>query len=226
MSEEKTICGKLIAVEGIDGAGKSSVAWQLGEHMREKTGRDSFVMAFPRRNTAIGTLIGQHLRGDHKFEPLVVHQLFSANRLEQMPRIKQALESGRNVILDRYFFSGAAYTMAQDDRATAEWCLVHDLHTLAPDEVFWLRIKPEQAVERLKARGDTEERYENVDFLRKVARKFQKVFGDEGFHPSPEIESFLRDTEVHEIDASLPPNKVFADIVAVVDALETPKAGK
>ena len=218
--------GKLFAIEGIDGAGKSLVAWQLAEHARKVTGKDPLVIAFPQRDTSIGVLIDQHLRGERQFQPLIVHQLFSANRLQAMPKIKKALKSGRTVILDRYFFSGAVYTMAQDSRATAEWCLTHDLHTIAPDEVFWLRIEPEKAIERMKVRGDVVERYENVDFLRKVARKFKKVFGDDGFHPNSEIESFLMDTEVHEIDASQSPEKVVSNVLAIVDKLITPAAQK
>lgn len=42
-----------------------------------------------------------------------VHLLFSANRWEKLKEIKELLASGKTLVIDRYAFSGVAYSAAK-----------------------------------------------------------------------------------------------------------------
>ena len=72
------------------------------------------------------------------------------------------LQAGTTLIVDRYAYSGVAFTAAKGlpglDRA---WCTAPDAGLPAPDAVFFLSLTVEQAAAR---GGYGEERYEKADF--------------------------------------------------------------
>lgn len=70
-------------------------------------------MNFPDRTTPIGHMINDFLRQQTELSNEAIHLLFSANRWEQMKNIKETLESGINIICDRYWYSGVAYSTAK-----------------------------------------------------------------------------------------------------------------
>lgn len=214
--------GTFYVFEGIDGVGKTSATALFAEHLRATTGSNPLVMAFPKRETAIGILLGQHLRGERIFHPLVAHQLFAANRLESAWLIHKALKSGRDVVADRYAFSGAAYTMAQSEEVDSQWCLMHDVKSAAPAHVFWLQLSPADAMQRIadSKRADDNEIYEEESFLKRVAREFGRVFDDYETRSSCcAIEDWMASTSVHKIDAGQARDEVLAQIVAATENL-------
>jgi dTMP kinase len=78
----------------------------------------------------------------------------------------QKLREGTTLVVDRYAFSGVAFTAAKAipglDRA---WCMAPDAGLPAPDAVFFLNLTVEQAAAR---GGYGEERYEKADFQVRV----------------------------------------------------------
>ena len=72
------------------------------------------------------------------------------------------LREGVTLVVDRYAYSGVAFTAAKGlpglDRA---WCMAPDTGLPAPDAVFFLSLSVEQAAAR---GGYGEERYERADF--------------------------------------------------------------
>jgi len=64
--------------------------------------------------------------------------MFSANRWELRDRILGEINKGVNVILDRYAFSGVAYSAAKG--LSLEWCKGSDRGLPKPDIVFFLSI--------------------------------------------------------------------------------------
>jgi dTMP kinase len=53
------------------------------------------------------------LRREIELDDHAIHLLFSANRWECAKLIRDLIESGKNVVCDRYAFSGVAYTVAK-----------------------------------------------------------------------------------------------------------------
>ncbi|KAK3557441.1 hypothetical protein QTP70_026620 [Hemibagrus guttatus] len=104
--------GALIVLEGVDKAGKTTQCRKL-VHALQQNGRAAEMMRFPDRTTHIGQLIGSYLEKKNNLEDHTVHLLFSANRWELVPLMKKKLEQGITLVVDRYAFSGVAFTSAK-----------------------------------------------------------------------------------------------------------------
>lgn len=117
----------LVAIEGVDGCGKSTQVALLVEHLTER-GYDTYSASFPRYADPIfGDLIKRYLRGDlgelSSVDPRLVALLFAGDRAAEAPTLRQALCEDRIVICDRYFYSNLAYQAARldDDVAVSDF---------------------------------------------------------------------------------------------------------
>uniref|UniRef100_A0A671VWS9 dTMP kinase n=1 Tax=Sparus aurata TaxID=8175 RepID=A0A671VWS9_SPAAU len=104
--------GALIVLEGVDKAGKTTQCKKLVQALQQ-SGRPAEMMRFPDRSTTIGQLISAYLENKSDLEDHTVHLLFSANRWELVPLMKRKLEQGISLVVDRYAFSGVAFTSAK-----------------------------------------------------------------------------------------------------------------
>jgi dTMP kinase len=98
--------GKLIVIDGSDGSGKATQTKLLVERMQTEH-KTVETMDFPQyQANQIGKLIGECLAGEHgdflHSDPYVASVLYGADRFESKQKIETWLESGSNVILDRY----------------------------------------------------------------------------------------------------------------------------
>ncbi|XP_061895540.1 thymidylate kinase isoform X3 [Entelurus aequoreus] len=165
--------GALIVLEGVDKAGKSTQCKKLVEALQQ-SGHPAEVIRFPDRSTTIGKLISCYLEKKSDLEDHTVHLLFSANRWEMVPHMKSRLEAGTTLVVDRYAFSGAAFTSAKPG-FSLDWCTRPDVGLPKPDLVVFLQLSPAQAA----LRGHFgEERYETSVFQRAVQQRFQELMKD------------------------------------------------
>ncbi|KAF7711738.1 thymidylate kinase [Silurus meridionalis] len=165
--------GALIVLEGVDKAGKTTQCKQL-VHALQQSGRPAEMMRFPDRTTQIGQLISSYLEKKNNLEDHTVHLLFSANRWEMVPLIKKKLDQGITLVVDRYAFSGVAFTSAKPG-FTLEWCKQPDVGLPKPDLVMFLQLNPNVAAER----GEFgTERYETSVFQRTVQQRFEQLMKD------------------------------------------------
>nr|XP_014595905.2 thymidylate kinase isoform X2 [Equus caballus] len=126
------------------------------------------------RSTDIGKLLSSYLEKKNEMENHSVHLLFSANRWEQVPLIKEKLSQGVTLIVDRYAFSGVAYTSAKAD-FSLDWCKQPDVGLPKPDLVVFLQLQLAEAA----MRGEFgRERYENRTFQESVSQRFHQLMGD------------------------------------------------
>lgn len=113
--------GALILIEGVDRAGKSTQCQLLVEYLSSE-GIPVKYVRFPDRTTPIGQIIDSHLRSKLNIEDhAALHLLYSANRWEVAEAMKSALISGTSIVMDRYAFSGTAYSTARGG-LSVEWC--------------------------------------------------------------------------------------------------------
>lgn len=155
-----------IAFEGIDGCGKSTHAGLLAEWLRQR-GRDVVLTAEP-TDGRIGQLIREILKGNVEVDPRTLALLFTADRVEHVKEIRGALEAGKDVITDRYYYSTVAYQAAQGvDR---KWLLDMNVFTLKPDLVIFLDVDPATG----EGRARSGEVFEKRDFLEKVRMEYRK----------------------------------------------------
>ncbi|XP_075057867.1 thymidylate kinase [Mixophyes fleayi] len=169
--------GALIVLEGADRAGKSTQARRLVEALRER-GYQAEGLRFPERTTEIGRLVGSYLEKKNDIEDHTVHLLFSANRWEHVPTMKEKLRSGITLVVDRYAFSGVAFTSSKQN-FSLNWCKQPDVGLPKPDLVLFLNLSPEDAAKR----GDFgNERYETNSFQQNVQKRYAELMEDKSIN--------------------------------------------
>ena len=104
---------RLIAIEGIDGAGKGTQAGRLLQRL-QAAGYSVRLFSFPRYSqTLFGKAIGQYLNGRFgslaEVHPFLVSLLFAGDRLESKAELLDALQSCDIVLCDRYVPSNIAH---------------------------------------------------------------------------------------------------------------------
>ncbi len=103
------IADRYIAFEGIEGAGKSTVAREVARHLAD-SGREVVAVREP-GGTDLGERVREILLGDGEPPaPLAEAALFAASRAQLIHTVvRPALEAGRWVIADRSAYSSLAY---------------------------------------------------------------------------------------------------------------------
>ncbi|XP_004412765.1 PREDICTED: thymidylate kinase isoform X1 [Odobenus rosmarus divergens] len=166
--------GALIVLEGVDRAGKSTQSRKLVAALCA-AGHRAELLRFPERSTEIGKLLSSYLEKKSEVEDHSVHLLFSANRWEQVPLIKKKLSQGITLVVDRYAFSGVAFTSAKEN-FSLDWCKQPDVGLPKPDLVVFLQLRLAEAA----VRGEFgRERYESGDFQERALRRFHQLMADE-----------------------------------------------
>ncbi|XP_023889010.1 thymidylate kinase isoform X1 [Quercus suber] len=159
--------GALIVLEGLDRSGKTSQSSKLLAYL-EGLGHSAELWRFPDRSTNVGQMISMYLSNKSQLDDHTIHLLFSANRWEKRLLMETKLKTGTTLIVDRYSYSGVAFSSAKG--LALEWCKAPEIGLLAPDLVLYLDIQPEKAAERGGYGG---ERYEQLEFQKKVAKCYQ-----------------------------------------------------
>jgi dTMP kinase len=123
---------KLIVIEGLDGAGKSTQISLLKEWFTERKLQCRYIH-FPRTDTPFfGELIARFLRGEfgdiNHVDPYLVAMLYAGDRKDASPMIEAWLEEKYYVILDRYTYSNIAYQCAklsspEEENKLRDWIL-------------------------------------------------------------------------------------------------------
>ena len=194
--------GVLICFEGLDHCGKSSQARILAEYITKHYNQETCVIAFPTRDTPTGYIIDRYLKNiSAPLEDHTAHLLFSTNRWEKRDYIIHLLENGTNVILDRYSYSGIAYSLAKNDDPTLsyEWCLSSEKGLPKPDIVFYFTIDARTAARRCMSSFKQQERFETLDFLSKVKSIYEQLLFNKRYWKA--------------IDAEQPEERITQDII-------------
>jgi dTMP kinase len=110
---------KLIAIEGIDGAGKGTQAGRLVTSLRT-FGLRVDTLQFPRYSaTTFGSAIGDFLNGRFgslsEVHPQLAAVLYAGDRFESRPLLLSMLEQNDVVVLDRFVASNLAHQAAKLD---------------------------------------------------------------------------------------------------------------
>lgn len=162
--------GQLILIEGLDRSGKSTQVDLLTNAFNNHNLKATAIK-FPDRTTPIGKLINQFLTELVNLSNEASHLLFLANRWEVQQKIIDLLQSGTFVILDRYIYSGIAYSYAKN--GDLEWLYAPEIGLPKPDLTIYVNISVDEILKRL---GWGDERFETVEFQKKVQKGFEVLF--------------------------------------------------
>ena len=163
--------GKLITIEGIDGAGKTTFAEALYEKLKEKG--INCVFSYEPTSGPFGKKIKEILtKGEKNSQEL--RTLFLKDRMWHVENIIiPALEKGKWVILDRYYLSTLAYQGSQG-LPFRELLVENETIAPIPDLVIYLDLPLEIAFERIKARKKKLSFFEKKEFLENVKKNYAR----------------------------------------------------
>jgi thymidylate kinase len=176
--------GRFIALEGGEGAGKSTQARLLAELLRER-GIEVLTTREPGGTggaEAIRKLLLEGAPGDNGegWNPRAEALLFAAARSDHVEKlILPALTRGCWVICDRFLDSSRAYQGGGGGLSDEDVIALHDIGSqgLKPDLTLLIEISPTVAAERLAIRdGGTSDRISGrgEDYHNRVSRAFAR----------------------------------------------------
>ncbi len=203
--------GSFIALEGIDGSGKSTQVKKISEYLIDQG--HMVYTTFEPTDSPIGKMIrdifSHRMEGDQR----VIAALFAADRLDHLLNSKNGilskLRDGYIVITDRYYLSSYAYHSVHD--IDLEWVIqanAMSAELLRPDVNIYIDISPELSLQRLKTGRTHVEMYETMENLTKVHRQYQVVF-----------DRVKNEENIIQIDGNRSSNEVAEDIIEVVDVV-------
>lgn len=174
--------GLLISIEGIDGSGKSTLARNLHHTMQMH-----FASVILTKEPG-GTDLGGMLRTILQTQPVPLcskaeYLLFAADRAQHFHQlIVPALAQQSIVISDRMADSSLVYQgYARGlDIPTIKMINAWAMNGIEPDITVYVRIEPEQALQRLHARNQalTAFEKEKTDFSLKLVHGFETIFAE------------------------------------------------
>jgi dTMP kinase len=203
--------GRLITIEGLDGAGKTTLADRLVPALAAR-GVDVQVLREPggvELSERIRTLVKDPaLRIDPRAEAL----LYAAARAQLVAeRVVPLLETGRWVLLDRFVDSSLAYQGAGRALGVDAVRAINDFGTggLVPDRTLLLRVDADTRDARRSVRGQAPDRLEREDdaFFAAIGAAYDALAAEE-------------DGRIRVIEAGATPDAVLEQAVdALADLL-------
>jgi dTMP kinase len=167
--------GRLVALEGVEGAGKSTQARLLGDWLRGQ-GVPHMVTREP-GGTALGEQVRRALLESERVTARAELLLMLAARATLVEEVvAPALDRGVVVITDRFSLSTLAYQARGRGLPEAEVrrLIAFATHGLEPDLTLVLDVPLDVGVERLNQRARARDRFEQADaeFHARVARAY------------------------------------------------------
>lgn len=190
MSQEK-----FIVIEGLEGAGKSTAVNVVKEFLQNLNDAEIIQCREPG-----GTQLGETIRdlvksneSQEKIDPRTELLLMYASRIQLVENvIKPALDSGKSVICDRFYYSTYAY---QGGGREIDLSIIDSIHEASlggfkPFLTIYMDIDPKIGLQRAAVRGELDRfELEQIEFFNKTRSMYLKMASEA--------------SEVQTVDASL-----------------------
>lgn len=193
--------GLLIAFEGIDGTGKTTMAKRTAEALKHQ----GYYAIYLREPTdgPHGRRLREIMMSPEMRNPQLEFELFILDRQEDVQlSIKPVLQAGGIVCIDRYYVSSMAYQGAlglDPEHIRQE----NEQFAPVPDLILHYTVPVETALERIQnSRADGANAFEKRDYLEKVQAEFSRM-------------NFV---QMKEISADQPLETVFQNTWTIVSA--------
>ncbi len=208
------LSGKLIVIEGADGSGRSTQIALLKDFLEEKG--HATVPVGLRRSTLVSRELEEAKQGNG-LGKRTMSLFYATDFCDQLENVMiPALRAGFVVLADRYIYTLMARALVR--KLEQEW--LESLYGIAliPDKVFYLRVSPENLIERNFRHKETLEYWESgmdmglsqdlfdsfLKYQRLMQREFQKMqhrYGFELVNGNRSIQAIAKDLQKHVLAA-------------------------
>ncbi|PTL76876.1 dTMP kinase [Vitiosangium sp. GDMCC 1.1324] len=212
--------GRLIVLEGLDGAGTTTQVERLASALRAE-GHSVLTTREP-SDGPVGVLIRQALTGrmvlpgpggTQPLAPETLALMYAADRTDHLrAKVLPALEAGQVVLSDRSVLSSLAY---QGASLPMEWVETINAHAVPADLTLYVGVPIEVAARRRAARGGPEELFDAEEKQRRISKQYEAAIRLRG-----------KREHVVRIDGDQPVEAVTADCLTQVRKLLGRKPGR
>jgi dTMP kinase len=196
---------RYIAIEGIDGSGKTTIANLLYNELSKRY--DKIILVKEPYDNDLSKKIKEIILKEHEKNldyGYLLALLFTADRSIKNIDLKKYLNNDYIIISDRSIYSTFSYQILYEG-IDIEWLKCVSKYIIRPDITFILDVDPKIAVERINSRGKNITSYENIEFLRKVRENFLKL-----------KEIFPEDNIIY-IDGEEKPEEILEKILKIIE---------
>jgi dTMP kinase len=202
--------GRLITIEGLDGAGKTTVAHALVRALSDR-GYDATMLREPGGVPAAERIRELVKDPGARIGARAEALLYAAARAQLVEEaVEPLLENGTWVVLDRFVDSSLAYQGAGRVLGISPIRDVNEFATggLTPDRTLLLTIDPALRFIRARERGEAPDRLEleRDEFFDRIAAAYEELAAADP-------------NRIRSIDATQPPDAVLAGALAAIDDL-------
>lgn len=164
--------GKIVAIEGCDGAGGETQINLLKEKFP-----NALFLRYPDYENEIGKMIHNFLHEKFNLSVNMQFLLFAGDMVKDVDNINRAIEDGRDVFIDRYFLSTIVYQGIQGFSLEDALKFAEIFKLPKPDLVIFLKISPETSLKRkMIEKNNNVDRWErNLEWQRKVIEKYEDL---------------------------------------------------
>lgn len=196
---------KIVAVEGLDKAGKNTATKVLYDYFSSK-GMKVERTSFPNYDTPVGVLIQKWLKGDFLADEKTFELLQAADKQHAQTYIQECERQGVDILLmDRYVHTEWAYgAYDNDDR----WLKELTRYMQLPDAVIYMEVEPEVSMHRRGKYGDNDYYESDIERLRYTENEFHCLFQETSDQVDVEI-----------VDANQPPLIVKSQVLKAAGRL-------
>ena len=183
----------LIVLEGIDGCGKSTQVSLLVDKLRS-IGIDILKLREPTdgpHGLRLRSILNEEIQAEHD----EILDLFVKDRKQHVSeKIEPALNNGKTVVMDRYYYSTMAYQSASG--FSMEKIRADNSFAPVPTLVLILDISAKDGVKRV-LKGGNADRFEKEDFLNRVREQYLKLKNE------PNVEIIDARLDVQEVHTNI-----------------------
>ena len=168
--------GKLITFCGLDGCGKSTMIKMLSEDLA-KEGYDVLVTKQPtdamRQTDIFRTFMDNPDHSNYEYRSLSL--MAAADRIQHVNYvIVPALQKGKIVICDRYFYSCLANLRARGYENDS-WIYDVSKNIIGPDIAFFLDVPTSVALNRVRSRPEEKDRFVDIELQDRLHDEYRKI---------------------------------------------------
>ena len=167
--------GLLIAIEGIDGAGKRTLCSFIKTYL-ESRNFEVIQFEYPDYSDKWGKIIEDYL--ENRIELNINEQffLYFIDILKDQDHIMKLLDEGKVVITDRYFYSTIAFQCAKGFSYQKALSIIRIMDLIESDITFFINIPPRIALDRkFKQKRSLDRHEKDFKLLERVNKIYEKM---------------------------------------------------